>query len=166
MDTKARLTIFAIVEKNHGVKVNEGHTESMVGWLMWFRLCRLRTVPLLALLTRLNACVSLSWPDNSFRQRSRVAQLKLGPALLECTLWMLVRMCGEPDMSLRAGQTWMSWQLVVPDCAALGEPVKCGLELYQRWPLIWSAWVCVRNKFLAGWNRFESSSLSDSEKLS
>ena len=22
--------------------------------------------------------------------------------------------------------------VVVPDCAALGEPLKCGLELYQR----------------------------------
>ena len=29
MDTKARLAIFAIVEKNHGVKVNQGWTESM-----------------------------------------------------------------------------------------------------------------------------------------
>ena len=25
----------------------------------------------------LNACLSLSWPDNSFRPQSRVAQLKL-----------------------------------------------------------------------------------------
>ena len=29
MDTEARLAIFAIVEKNHGVKVNQGRTESM-----------------------------------------------------------------------------------------------------------------------------------------
>ena len=29
MDTKARLAIFAIVEKNHGVKANQGRTESM-----------------------------------------------------------------------------------------------------------------------------------------
>ena len=29
MDTGARLAIFAIVEKNHGVKVNQGQTESM-----------------------------------------------------------------------------------------------------------------------------------------
>ena len=29
MDTKARLAIFAIVEKNHGVKVNRGRVESM-----------------------------------------------------------------------------------------------------------------------------------------
>ena len=29
MDTEARLAIFAIVEKNHGVKVNQGWTESM-----------------------------------------------------------------------------------------------------------------------------------------
>ena len=29
MDTKARLAIFAIVEKNHVVKVNRGRAESM-----------------------------------------------------------------------------------------------------------------------------------------
>ena len=29
MDTEALLAIFAIVEKNHGVKVNQGWTESM-----------------------------------------------------------------------------------------------------------------------------------------
>ena len=29
MDTEARLAIFAIVEKNHGVKVNQGGAESM-----------------------------------------------------------------------------------------------------------------------------------------
>ena len=29
MDTEARLAIFAIVEKNHGVKVNRGQAESM-----------------------------------------------------------------------------------------------------------------------------------------
>ena len=29
MDTKARLAIFAIMEKNHGVKENQGRAESM-----------------------------------------------------------------------------------------------------------------------------------------
>ena len=29
MDIEARLDIFAIVEKNHGVKVNQGRAESM-----------------------------------------------------------------------------------------------------------------------------------------
>ena len=29
MDTEARLAIFAIMEKNHGVKVNGGRAESM-----------------------------------------------------------------------------------------------------------------------------------------
>jgi len=29
VDTKARLAIFAIVEKNHGVKENQGRAESM-----------------------------------------------------------------------------------------------------------------------------------------
>ena len=29
MDTEARLAIFAIVEKNHGIKVNGGWAESM-----------------------------------------------------------------------------------------------------------------------------------------
>ena len=29
MDIEARLAIFAIVEKNHGVKVNRGRAESM-----------------------------------------------------------------------------------------------------------------------------------------
>ena len=32
MDTAARLAIFAIMEKNHGVKVNQGRAESM-RWL-------------------------------------------------------------------------------------------------------------------------------------
>jgi hypothetical protein len=32
----------------------------------------------------LNACLTLSWPDNSFRPRSRVAQLRPGPDLYEC----------------------------------------------------------------------------------
>ena len=31
MDTEARLAIFAIMEKNHGVKVNQGRMESMCG---------------------------------------------------------------------------------------------------------------------------------------
>ena len=44
---------------------------------------------IVVLLTRLNACLSLSWPDNSFRPQSQVAQLKLGPALLECALSLL-----------------------------------------------------------------------------
>ena len=29
METRARLAIFAIVEKNHGVKVNQGRVECM-----------------------------------------------------------------------------------------------------------------------------------------
>ena len=56
-----------------------------------------------AFLTRLNACLSLSWLDNSFRPQSRVAQLRLGPTLLECTLWMVERMCGE-----RINRPWAS----------------------------------------------------------
>jgi hypothetical protein len=34
----------------------------------------------------LNACLTLSWPDKSFRPQSRVAQLRLETALLECAL--------------------------------------------------------------------------------
>ena len=44
----------------------------------------------------LNACLSLSWPDNSFRLRSRVAQLRQeGPEVKVRTL-AVVRMRGEP----------------------------------------------------------------------
>ena len=44
----------------------------------------------------LNACLSLSWPDNSFRPRSQVAQFR--PEVREVKLRTLavVRMCGEP----------------------------------------------------------------------
>jgi hypothetical protein len=35
----------------------------------------------------LNACLTLCWPDNSFRLRSRVAQLRLGSVLYECAPW-------------------------------------------------------------------------------
>ena len=65
MDTEARLAIFAIVEQNHGVKENQGWAESM---------CRLtHVIPSVLIkdhivggpLVILNACLSLSWPDNS-----------------------------------------------------------------------------------------------------
>ena len=44
----------------------------------------------------LNACLSLSWPDNSFQPRSRVAQVR--PEVWEAKVHTLVvvRMCGEP----------------------------------------------------------------------
>jgi hypothetical protein len=32
----------------------------------------------------LNACLTLSWSDNSFRPQSRVAKLRSGPNLYEC----------------------------------------------------------------------------------
>ena len=51
----------------------------------------------------LNACLSLSWPDNSFRPQSRVAQLRPGLVLSKCVLGMVVRMCEEPDVSPRVG---------------------------------------------------------------
>ena len=35
----------------------------------------------------LNAYLSLSWPDNSFRPRSRVAQLRTGLVLSKCAHW-------------------------------------------------------------------------------
>ena len=72
MDTEARLAIFAIVEQNHyrGTEpwgnVTRVRAESM---------CRLThvipSVPIKdhiigGLLVILNACLSLSWPDNSF----------------------------------------------------------------------------------------------------
>ena len=43
----------------------------------------------------LNACLSLSWPDNSFRQRSRVAQLRPGDREVKVRTLAVVRMCGE-----------------------------------------------------------------------
>ena len=44
----------------------------------------------------LNACISLSWPDNSFRPRSRVAQLRPKGREVKVRTLAVVRMCGEP----------------------------------------------------------------------
>ena len=44
----------------------------------------------------LNACLSLSWPDNSFRPRSRVAQLRPEVREVKVRTMAVVRMCGEP----------------------------------------------------------------------
>ena len=44
----------------------------------------------------LNACLSLSWPDNSFRPRSRVAQLRQEGREVKVRTLAVVRMCGEP----------------------------------------------------------------------
>ena len=44
----------------------------------------------------LNACLSLSWSDNSFRPRSRVAQLRLEVWEVKVHTLVVVRMCGEP----------------------------------------------------------------------
>ena len=44
----------------------------------------------------LNACLSLSWPDNSFRPRSRVAQLRPEGREVKVRTLAVVRMCGEP----------------------------------------------------------------------
>ena len=43
----------------------------------------------------LNACLSLSWPDNSFRPRSRVAQLRPEDREVKVRTLAVVRMCGE-----------------------------------------------------------------------
>ena len=43
----------------------------------------------------LNACLSLSWPDNSFRPRSRVAQLRPEDREVKVHTLAVVRMCGE-----------------------------------------------------------------------
>ena len=44
----------------------------------------------------LNACLSLSWPDNSFRPRSRVAQLRPEGQEVKVRTLVVVRMCGKP----------------------------------------------------------------------
>ena len=44
----------------------------------------------------LNACLSLSWPDNSFRPQSRVAQLRPEGREVKVRTLAVVRMCGEP----------------------------------------------------------------------
>ena len=44
----------------------------------------------------LNACLSHSWPDNSFRPRSRVAQLRSEGQEVKVRTLVVVRMCGEP----------------------------------------------------------------------
>ena len=41
----------------------------------------------------LNACLSLSWPDNSFRPRSRVAQLRPEVREVKVRILEVVRMC-------------------------------------------------------------------------
>ena len=43
----------------------------------------------------LNACLSLSWSDNSFRPRSRVAQFRLEVWEVKVCTLAVVRMCGE-----------------------------------------------------------------------
>ena len=43
----------------------------------------------------LNACLSLSWPDNSFRPRSRVAQLRQEGREVKVRTLAVVRMCRE-----------------------------------------------------------------------
>ena len=43
----------------------------------------------------LNACLSLSWPDNSFRPRSRVAQLRPEDREVKVRTLAVVRMCRE-----------------------------------------------------------------------
>ena len=45
---------------------------------------------------KLNACLSLSWSDNSFRPRSRVAQLRPEGREVKVRTLAVVRMCGEP----------------------------------------------------------------------
>ena len=76
MDTEVWLAIFAIVKKTWD-NVTGGRVESM---------CRLtHVIPSVPIKDRiiggplviLNACLSLSWPDNSFRPRNQVAQLKM-----------------------------------------------------------------------------------------
>ena len=44
----------------------------------------------------LNTCLSLSWPDNSFRPRSRVAQFRPEVWEVKVRTLAVVRMCGEP----------------------------------------------------------------------
>ena len=44
----------------------------------------------------LNACLSLSWLDNSFRPQSRVAQLRPEVPEVKVRTLVVVRMCGEP----------------------------------------------------------------------
>ena len=43
----------------------------------------------------LNACLSLSWPDNSFRPQSRVAQFRLEVWEVKVLTLAVVRTCGE-----------------------------------------------------------------------
>ena len=43
----------------------------------------------------LNACLSLSWLDNSFRPRSRVAQFKPEVWEVKVRTLAVVKMCGE-----------------------------------------------------------------------
>ena len=66
MDTEARLAIFAIMEKNHGVKENQGRAESMRRLTHVIPSVSIKDRIVGGRLVILNACLSHSWPNNSF----------------------------------------------------------------------------------------------------
>jgi hypothetical protein len=102
----------------------------------------------------LNACLTLSWLDNSFRPQSRVAQLRRGTRSVWVRTLEEVRCVGTQwHESMGRLESWASWQIGVPEDAALGGSTNLVPELYQRWPKAAPAryiWICVRNNSLAG----------------
>ena len=92
MDTGARLAIFAIVEQEpwgksksrpDGKSIEKQQDMEVLGVDLSLSVS-VKDRFIVHPHVMLNACRSLSWPDNSFRPRSRVAQLRPGPVLL-CT---------------------------------------------------------------------------------
>ena len=67
MDTEARLAIFAIVEQNHGVKENRGRAKSMRRMTHVIPSEPIKDRTIVGAFDKIDACLSLSWPDNSFR---------------------------------------------------------------------------------------------------
>ena len=118
----------------------------------------------------LNACLSHSWPNKSFRPQSRVAQLRFGTwAVKVCTL-EAVRMCREP-MAWVQGWVWvLSFLTDLLYLWGYGAGLTHDLDLSctkgdPMWPW-WGEYGCVLGIIpQLGRNGFESSSLPDSENL-
>ena len=85
MDTGARLAIFAIMENNKGVvsKLRLGRIlyTNGVGLAMLIPSVSIKDRTVGGTSVEIERCLSLSWPDNSFRPQNRVAQLRPGPIL-------------------------------------------------------------------------------------
>jgi hypothetical protein len=113
-----------VIEKQQGMEVLGAYLSPFVSIKDWF---------VVHSHVMLNACLSLSWLDKSFRPRSQVAQLRLGTCSVEVrTLWGAgCESKGRPGMNvLAAGLSKgdLRWPLI---------------WLYQRWPKVTINLVCL-----------------------